>query len=260
MGVFNGEKHLSRAIESILNQTYKDFEFIICDDFSSDNSRSKIEEYAAQDDRIVFLKNKSNLGLAATLNRCIEVSKGNYIARMDDDDISLPERFEKQIRFFEKNTSYAIIGGAINLYDEHGVFGKRIPKERPNKIRIFKGSAFIHPTVMIKKSALIEVKGYTVANHTRRTEDYDLWCKLTLAEYVGYNLQEVVLNYFEGKDSYKKRKLKHRIDSIKLRSLWWKKLNIPTGVYLKTIIRLIISGLLPNVIIRKYHILLNKKS
>jgi glycosyltransferase EpsE len=255
MGVCNGEKQISKAIDSILNQTYSDFEFIICDDASVDNSYRILKEYAKNDNRIILLKNETNLGLAATLNRCLEIANGEYIARMDDDDISLPERFEKQVEFLEKNLDYTILGGAINLYNETGIFGKRVVEKNPSKIRIFKGSAFIHPTVMIRKSALKEVKGYTVADYTRRTEDYDLWCKLTFAGYKGYNLQEVILNYFEGKDSYKKRKLKHRIDSIRLRTIWRKKLKIPFRIYIKLVIRLFVSGLLPKMLMQKYHII-----
>jgi glycosyltransferase EpsE len=253
MGVCNGENYVSKAIDSILSQTYSNFKFIICDDASVDGSYKILIECAEKDHRIVVLRNENNLGLAATLNRCLEVATGEYIARMDDDDVSLPDRFKKQVKFLDENLDYAIVGGSINLYDGNGIFGKRVLECKPDRIKIFKGSAFIHPTVMVRKTALDKVKGYTVANYTRRTEDYDLWCKLTAARYKGYNLRDVILNYYEGKDSYKKRKLKHRIDSIKLRSIWMKQLNIPYLIYLKTILRLFISGLLPKTLIEKYH-------
>ena len=96
MGVHNGEKTLPRAIESILNQTFADFELIICDDCSSDSTVHVINDYIRKDDRVILIKNKSNSGLAASLNNCIKISKGEYIARMDDDDVSHAERFEKQ--------------------------------------------------------------------------------------------------------------------------------------------------------------------
>lgn len=253
MGVFNGEKHVRTAIDSILNQTFKDFEFIICDDASTDNSFSIIKEYILKDDRIVLLKNEANLGLAATLNRCLKVAKGEYIARMDDDDISLPNRFEKQIEFLEANLDCTVLGGAVRLYDEQGGYGRISPERNPNKIRVFKGSAFIHPTVVMRKEALKKVKGYTVADYTRRTEDYDLWNKLYLAGYKGSNLQEVILNYYEGRDSFKKRKLKHRVDSIKLRNIWRNKLEIPFTIYLIIVFKIISGGLLPKKLMQKYH-------
>ena len=90
MGVYNGQPFLSKAIESILNQTFTDFEFIICDDCSTDDSAKILREFAAKDSRIRLLQNKQNKGLAATLNNCLNIARGTFIARMDCDDISLP--------------------------------------------------------------------------------------------------------------------------------------------------------------------------
>ncbi|NNU77319.1 glycosyltransferase family 2 protein [Clostridium estertheticum] len=253
MGVFNGEKHVSKAIDSILNQTYSDFELIICDDASTDNSLNIIKNYISKYDRIILVENDVNLGLAATLNRCLEVAKGEYIARMDDDDVSLPHRFEKQIEYLEANPNCTILGGAARLYDGEGDYGKISHKRNPNKIDIFKSPKFIHPTVIMRSEALKKVSGYTVADYTKRTEDYDLWCKLYANGYKGSNLQEVILNYYEGRDSYKKKKFKHRIDSIKLRKIWRKKLKIPFNIYFVTIFKIIIGGLLPNKFMMKYH-------
>ena len=96
MGVHNGEKTLPRAIDSILNQTFTDFELIICDDCSTDATIQVIKDYIEKDNRVILIRNESNSGLAASLNNCINISKGEYIARMDDDDISHVDRFEKQ--------------------------------------------------------------------------------------------------------------------------------------------------------------------
>jgi glycosyltransferase EpsE len=255
MGVFNGENNVSKAIDSILNQTYKDFQFIICDDASTDNSFNIIKEYVHKDNRILLLKNEVNLGLAATLNRCLDFAKGDYIARMDDDDFSLPNRFEKQIEFLETNPDCTILGGGVKLYDEQGSYGTRLTKKNPDKIQVYKGSPFIHPTVLIRKGAINEVGGYTVAEYTKRTEDYDLWNKLYQAGYKGSNLQEVVLNYYEGRDSYKKKKFKYRLDSVKLRNIWRKKINISFHIYSITIIRILVAGMLPKKILQRYHFL-----
>lgn len=254
MGVFNGGKNVSKAIDSILNQTYNDFQFIICDDASTDNSYNIIKEYVSKDNRIILLKNEKNLGLAATLNHCLDHANGEYIARMDDDDIALPNRFEKQIDFLEANRDCTILGGGIRLFDEKGSYGTRITNKKPTKIHVYKGSQFIHPTVIMRKEALIEVKGYTVADYTRRTEDYDLWNKLYLAGYKGSNLQEVILNYYEGRDSYKKKKFKYRIDSIKLRNMWRKKLNIPFHIYINTVLKIFVASLVPKKLLQAYHI------
>lgn len=91
MGVYNGFKRMDRSIQSIIEQTYKDWEFIICDDGSSDDSYKKLQEYATKDNRIVVIKNVQNAGLAQTLNNCLKEVKGEYVARMDDDDYSHPD-------------------------------------------------------------------------------------------------------------------------------------------------------------------------
>jgi len=194
-----------------------------------------------------------NMGLAATLNRCLKLAKGEYIARMDDDDISLPDRFEKQVLFLENNPDYAIVGGAIRLYDEKGPYGIRYSEKYPDKKRIFLGSSFEHPTVMIRKDALVKANGYTISTYTRRAEDYDLWNKLYYMGYKGANLQEVVLYYFESISSYKKRKFKHRLDLIVLSNIWRKKLKIPYNIFLFKMIKTFASGLIPNRIMYKYH-------
>lgn len=150
MGVYNGEKRVSKAIESIQNQSYSDFEFIICDDASVDKSFRIIQDFAKKDKRIKVLKNKKNMGLAATLNRCIEEAKGVYIFRMDDDDFSLPYRFEKQLAYLEEHPEIAILGGCALIFNENGRYGKIVPKERPNIEDVFRDAQFVHPTVAMR--------------------------------------------------------------------------------------------------------------
>ena len=101
MGVFNSEKTLVTAIESVLSQTYRNWEFIICDDGSSDGSSQILAEYQQRNSRIRVLRNENNIGLAASLNRCLAFVNGEYIARMDSDDISLPDRFKRQVDYLE---------------------------------------------------------------------------------------------------------------------------------------------------------------
>ncbi len=251
MGVYNDEKYLSDAIDSILNQSYKDLEFIICDDGSTDNSVNIIKKYQKVDKRILFLQNKKNMGLAASLNKCIEISTGEYIARMDSDDVSLPERFEKQVEYLDNNKHIALIGCNVNLFDDNGNYGKREVNREYTKVNVFKKNYFIHPTVMIRRNVLLSVGGYTVSNYTYRTEDYDLWCKICEKDFLGYNLNETLLNYREDKNAYKKRKFKYRIDAIKLRRIWFKNLNISLK-YFPYVYRPLVVGLIPTFIMRRY--------
>lgn len=252
IGVFNGAERIKKAVDSILKQTYKDFEIIICDDGSIDNSIEVIEDIALKDKRIKIIKNKKNLGLAVSLNKCLEIATGEYIARMDDDDISHSSRFEKQVRFLESNPKYSIVGTSRNMYDEKGIWGKSILEGERSKLDIYLGNSFAHPSVMLKKEALLDVDGYTTGSETERTEDFDLWCKLYQKGYRGYNLNCILIDYYEAKNSYNKRKYKYRINEFNLKKKWRKKLKLPIK-YTLFAYRPLIVGLIPVKFLMKYH-------
>src|SRR5690349_21132656 len=109
MPVYNSAKFLRLAVESILDQTFKDFEFLIINDGSTDESEAILLEHAARDPRIVYIKNETNIGLIASLNKALSLAKGKYIARMDGDDVSLPERLAKQVSYLEENNTVAVL-------------------------------------------------------------------------------------------------------------------------------------------------------
>lgn len=215
MGVYNGAASLDRAVQSIVDQSLRDWELIICNDCSTDNTGEKIRDWARKDSRIVYLENKKNLRLAATLNRCIRKASGEYIARMDDDDVSYPDRLEQEVEFLDAHPEYAFVSGQIDGFD-----GQRlIPdywhrKEFPQKRDFLSGSQFVHPAVMFRRECLEKVNGYRADASTRRTEDYDLYMRLYAEGYQGYNLQKSLLRYTinTGKDKYR-----YRIDEAKVR-------------------------------------------
>lgn len=258
MGVYNSKKIelLSKSIESILNQTYNDFEFIICDDCSSDKKTLEtLENFAKKDNRIKLLHNEKNLGLAATLNYCLELSTGEYIARQDDDDISHLDRFQKQIDFLDNNPSIALVGCNLNLFDDNNIWGQRKHKEYPTKKDFLYGSQFPHPATIIRSIVINEIGKYTVSKITRRTEDYDLYMRLYYFGYCGVNIQENLYDYYENDLNYKQQKFKYRIDEFKLKIYWFKKLKLFPRGYIYCI-KPIVSGMIP---IRIKKILKNKK-
>ena len=152
---------LKDAVESILNQTYKNFEFIIVDDASVDNSWDYLKNL--NDHRIKLIKNKKNLGLAASLNKALKVAKGNYIARMDADDISLPTRFEEQVNYLQKNPSITLCGTWVDLINDKGekIGEKKYPTE-DSKIKksLAWYPAIVHPTFMSRKGFYKTLNGY----------------------------------------------------------------------------------------------------
>jgi len=227
MGVYNGQEGLKRSIDSILNQTYEDFEFIICDDASTDKSGEILKEYAKKDKRIRVLTNQTNKKLAATLNYCIQEAAGEYIARMDDDDRAFKKRFEKQVAFLDAHPEYALVGTGVKRFDKQGVWGETFCVRQPSLKQCFQNVQFVHPSVMMRSAALKEVGGYTEDKENYRSQDYDLWCKLYQKGYQGYNLQEPLLYYCESPESITRRKKRHRIDFFKKQMRWRKRLKLP---------------------------------
>lgn len=253
MGVYNMascEDILHAAIKSILEQSYKDFEFIICDDGSSDDTYSLLQGFSLKDSRIVLLQNKCNIGLAATLNKCIKYAKGKFIARMDSDDMSDKLRLEKELDFLEKHTEFAMVGSCVNLFSANGVWGIRDVEEYPAKKSFLFNSPFVHPSIMMRKKVFVELGGYRVAKETLRAEDYDLFMRLYALGYRGYNLQENLLSYREDDNAYKKRKYKYRIDETIVRYIGFKKLGLLPR-YVLYVVKPLIVGLVPQSIINK---------
>ncbi|NGP46765.1 glycosyltransferase family 2 protein [Bacillaceae bacterium SIJ1] len=151
MPVYNGAKYLSEAIESILNQTYKEFDLLIINDGSTDNSEEIINRFS--DDRIKYIANDKNIGLIRTLNKGICLVRSEYIARMDADDISLPMRLEKQIKFMDEHQDIAVSGTSVLVFNEKGTIGKSIVSKDSNEIktRLLFHCALMHPSVIIRK-------------------------------------------------------------------------------------------------------------
>lgn len=247
MGVYNqnDEKVLREAVDSILNQTFKDFEFIIYDDGSQPDAALILEKIEKIDPRIVLIGQEKNHGLAFSLNACIEQARGKYIARMDADDISDPNRFKVQYDFLEKNPQYSWCGCNARLLDENGIWGMREMPEAPVEKDYLKYSPYIHPTVMYRASLFEETEGYKVSEETLLCEDYEIFMRLRQMGKRGYNIQETLFTYREDSDSYRRRNFKRSINEAKVRFDNFKKLHIlfPTGwLY---VLRPIIGSLIP---------------
>lgn len=252
MGVYNVENKevLQASIASILNQTIKNIEFIICDDGSRDNTYEFLENIKNIDDRIVLLKNEMNVGLASTLNICLKHAKGKYVARMDADDISMPDRLKKQLDFLENNYEYDLVGCSAELIDDTGIWGKRLLKERPVKEDFLWGSPFMHPTVMLRQETYANLNGYCVSKRTLRLEDYDFFMRLYASGYKGYNLQEYLFQYREDKESIRRKKYKYRIDEVYIRFKGYKLLHLmPIGFIF--MLKPLVVGLIPQYILKK---------
>ena len=196
MSVYNGEKYLVQAIYSILNQTYQNFEFIIIEDCSTDNSLDILEEYAKKDSRIKIIKKEKNIGIKGfieNLNLGISIAKGKYIARMDQDDVSLPERFQKQVDFLENNPEITLVGAQLNLINEQNkITGEAIAALQHRDIvkRITSQIQLFHPVIMFRKDQNIQYREKFLY-----CEDYDLYLNLITQGKKLANINEKLLHY-----------------------------------------------------------------
>lgn len=175
MAVFNGEKYLTESINSILKQTYSDFEFIIIDDSSTDQSQTIIKSF--RDQRIRFFKNQTNRGLPYSLNRGIKISQGTYLVRMDQDDISFPKRIEAQVRFMNVNPDIAISGTAVvTTVGKCKEVHKRLSNYEEIKGTLLFHNVLAHSSVIIRKEAIIRAK-LLYDPTAKNAEDYEFWTR-----------------------------------------------------------------------------------
>ena len=253
MGIYNCGPTLDESINCILQQTYTDWELILCDDGSSDNTYEIAQRYArTYPEKIILLKNKTNQGLNITLNRCLSVASGRYIARMDGDDLCSPERFEKEVRALEQESEIAIVSTNMDCFDENGVWGCVRHKEYPDKADFLRASPFCHAPCMVRREAYLTVRGYTENKMLLRVEDYHLWIKMYKAGYRGKNLQQSLYQMRDDRNANSRRKFKYRVNEAYVRMLAVKELGLPKIGYLYAL-RPILIGLMPTALYDRLH-------
>ncbi len=233
MPVYNGEKTVARAIESMLMQTCSDFEFIIIDDCSHDQTLPILQNFQEKDRRIKILRNQTNLGIAASLNRGIIEAKGEWIIRMDDDDESLPDRLEKQIEFIQKNPDIDIFGGKAIFQNRYGEVYKNYFPEWPPILQkdietfIYITSPLIHPTVCMRKQSIQDIGLYN--KDFSGAEDYELWVRAWRRGLSIKNMDEYLIRFTVD---LKKRSFKRLWKTYKVENYIIKNYDFPIIYYL----------------------------
>jgi glycosyltransferase involved in cell wall biosynthesis len=189
--IFNGEAHLSEAVESILTQTFTNFELIIIDDGSTDNTLALLRRYEALDSRIILISSE-NRGLVPSLNKAIDLARGEWFARMDHDDIAMPQRFEKQLQQLKKSKA-DICGTWIKYFGDRNRHTLQCyESDDAIKVDMLFNSPFAHPSVMMRTSFLKELK---YDESCEKAEDYDLWVRAVQSNWKMTNVPEVLLKY-----------------------------------------------------------------
>lgn len=250
MGVYNCEKTVRQSVESIRSQTYSNWEFIICDDCSTDDTLSILRELRKMDDRIHIIRNRRNLRLAASLNHCLKKSGGKYIARMDADDECFPDRIEKQVYFLEKHPEYAVVGTTQYVFNDRGFKYIQGRPKIPGKQTLVMDVPFAHPTIMMRKEVYDALDGYD--EKMFRSEDLELWFRFYAKGYKGYNIQEPLYKYREDDNSYSKRTLQAALKTSKVFWEGYTKLGIPLLLRVFAL-KPVVSALMPNCFIDRFH-------
>ena len=239
---------LERAVRSVLYQTYSNLELLVCDDGSTAAARVLLEQLAGEDRRVKLIRDGECLDLAVKLNRCLSEAAGEYIARMDDDDRSFPDRLEKQLRFLEDHDDIAFVGCNVRLIREGHPAGERRLPPRPAVEDFYFTQPYIHPALLFRREALDAVGRYSEDPYCELCEDYDLLLRLYGTGYAGANIQEPLLDYTVSDGS--NRKMKHRLNEAKTRYRRFKDLGKLPGAW-PYVVKPIAVGMLPKGITRR---------
>ena len=252
IGIYNCALTLQEALDSLYAQTYQNFQIILCDDGSVDNTYKIAQENANMHDNIILIKNDRNRGLNYTLNKCLKYADTEYCARMDGDDISMPDRFEKEINFLDSHQEYTIVSTPMIYFDEQGEFKKCKGGYEPSKAKCARHTPFTHAPCMIKTEAYKSVGGYTVDKKLLRVEDYHLWIKMFSKGYRGYMLKEPLYKMRDNRYAGIRRTFKNRLGEMYVKHLAIKELNLPKSNYIYCLKPLIL-GVLPTRIYNYFH-------
>ena len=219
MACYNCEKTLHKAIDSILAQSYENWVMICCDDGSTDGTLSILRSYEKRfPGKITVLVNERNRKLPFSLNRCLDAVETELIARMDADDWSLPERFERQVAFLKEHPEYDLVGTGVSVSDGEKLISSIVKTPVPTKESMLRQNAFSHATIMTYKRVYDALGGYSLDPTAERVEDVDLWCRFLAEGFRGYNLPDELYVILEDENAARRRTLRARWNSARTRA------------------------------------------
>ena len=249
---YNVENYIDECMNSLLNQTYKNIEIVICDDHSTDKTVQALSKYKDSEHITVFT-NDQNLRQASTRNKSINACKGDYIAIQDADDISSTDRIEKLIEAFEDGIDF-VGSGCFYFNENEGKYKNYVPqKEYPQKRDLLEGIPFVHASIMFKRDSLLKVNGYRDSKHTTRGEDYDLILRLYAKGYRGKNIADLLYGYRVDEKTIARRTFSARVDECFVRYHGFKenKILFPFGwIY---VFKPIIAHFYQKLVYRRYY-------
>lgn len=260
MGIYNCAATLGEALDSLLDQTCQDFEVIMCDDGSRDDTYVVAQTYVkAHPGKFILLQNEKNMGLNYTLNKCLYEAKGEYIARMDGDDVCDPTRFQKEADFLNAHPEYALVSTEMVMFDENGDWGKTSVIERPQVSDFCTHTPFFcHAAAMIRRNVFLEVGGYTVDSRLLRVEDCHLWFKIYAKGYRGANIPEPLYKMRDDRNATNRRSFRARLNGCYVMRVGFKMVKMPWYKYIY-VVRNVIIEVVKCVIPQNFYTFLHKR-
>ena len=253
MGIYNCAKTLPDSVDSILAQTYDNWELIMCDDASTDKTYEVAKQYADRYPyQIRLLHNQQNMRLAFSLNRCLEEASGSLIARMDGDDISAPDRLRLQVEYLMAHPEYQVVGTAMRRFDESGFHNVMHPPLNPDRMIMRNRVPFFHATILMRKSAYEELGGYTVADRTKRAEDLDLWFRFYNKGFAGNSIDEPLYFVREDSNAFRRRTARGRIEAFQILADGYKLLGFPKRWLIVPTLKMMFKCLVPYKFVEYY--------
>lgn len=245
---YNGAHRIESAIRSVINQSYKNWELLIIDDGSKDNTREIVSLFAGTDKRIRYIKNENNLGIQKTLNKGLHEAQGEYIARIDDDDIwNDIDKLEQQVNFLNEATGRVLVGTGVIIVDEEGkeMIRYLLPTSDTSiRAKLLGKNCFVHSSVMFRKDIALSVGGYDETISTRHIEDYDLWLKLGTLGSLGNIPSYAVTFTLRDQGLSSRNKLWQAVKALALAKKYKK--NYPNffSSYVRSLIRIVVYGVI----------------
>lgn len=239
MGAYNCAPTLDAALQSIVDQTYTNWDLVVCDDASTDGTYEKLLAWQARyPDQMTVLRNAENSKLSFTLNRCLEVASGDLIARMDGDDLSVPERLEAQVAFLDDHPEVDLVGTAMRRFSEAGDADVVCPPAEPDRWSLRYGVPFCHATILARPHVFARTGGYSVLPRAERNEDLDLWFRFYSVGLTGRNLQEPLYRVREDISAIRRRTWRNRLNVFRTTVHGFRLLRYPWHWYLRPVLAL----------------------
>ena len=252
MGIYNCAPTLQEALDSLYAQTYKDFKIVMCDDGSKDDTLKIAKENARMHENVIVIKNERNMGLNYTLNHCLEYADTEYIARMDGDDLSVPSRFEEQIKFLDAHPEYAVVSAPMIYFDENGDFRWGKGKGEVEAKDFVHGTPICHAPSMSRTDVIKSVGGYSVSKNLLRVEDYHLWFKVYAAGHKLYMLNKCLYKMRDDRNAVGRRNWITRRNEAYVKHKGYNMIGLPWWYQVYTIVP-ILKYFAPQWIYRYFH-------